>query len=82
MKNKNLIIIIGIILACLSISYADYTNGTKEITSNYKFEEIYSEQLHPGIVRIIKDKETGIEYLLVRGNSEYSITPRLKKEVK
>ncbi|WP_414697537.1 DUF6440 family protein [Peptacetobacter sp. AB845] len=80
MEWKKIITAIAALMLAYSLVGCNDTvaSEVEEAMAINKFEEIHYERIYPGTIRIVKDKETGVEYIVIRGDREYSITPRLK----
>lgn len=69
--------ILFIILLALILTGCKTKNSKKQDAG--RFEMVYREQLGLGCVRIIRDNETGVEYMFVEGNYSGGVTQLKQK---
>ena len=83
MKFKKITVLLMLLISVFAIGCEDAKQAEAIEIIPPKFEIIHEEKIDHmnfGCIYIIRDIETGQEYILTEGKFEISITPRLEKE--
>lgn len=83
MKLKKITVLLMLLISVFAIGCEDAKQAEAIEIIPPKFEIIHEEKIDHmnfGWIYIIRDIETGQEYILTEGKFEVSITPRLEKE--